>query len=370
MSAIQKYSDLKHFYFFTCIALCLSSCGKKEKSMAAADLKLESLSQAAGYKTDTVKMLPIIDELLINGQVSFDEDSVVRVYPIVSGYIEELKVTLGTYVKKGQVMATIKSGDITNYLKDYETDKANLELAERQYRNTEQLYKSKFSSETELQNAKKQVQIAQTELKRSEEILRIYGGAHPSKQSIFEVKAPINGFVVQRNITAGQQLRPDNSEAMFVISDLNLVWVLGNVYETDIALIAPSLEAEVTTLAYPDRVFKGKISNVSNVLDNQTKVLKIRIAIQNYHNTLKPDMFATIRIHLPQKEQYLAVPPKSIVFDREKYFLICDKGNKYEIRNIEVIKNTSSKVFIRGNVRAGELVLTDGSLLMYNELSR
>ncbi len=365
MFAIQKFSNL-----FLLIAVAFISCGKKERGPDKEAAKVETLSEASGYKTDTVKLSPIINELLINGQIAFDEDSVVRVYPIVSGNIEELKVTLGTYVKKGTVMATIKSGDVTNYLKDFETDKANLELAERQYKNTEQLYKSKFSSETELQNANKQVIIAKTELKRSEEILRIYGGMHSSNQPIFEVKAPINGFVVQRNIAAGQQLRPDNNDALFVISDLNIVWVIGNVYETDISMIATGLDAHITTLAYPDKVFTGKISNVSNVLDNQTKVLKIRIAIVNQGNLLKPDMFATIRIHLPQTDRHLAVAPKSIVFDNEKYFLVCYLAGKFEIRNIEIIKSTSSKVFIKGDVKPGEVVLTDGSLLMYNELSR
>ena len=356
---------MKTYFFFALLLLGLLACGKKSAPETAA----QKTDEATIYKTDTVRFANVESELVLNGEVAFDESSVVRVFPLVSGNVESVKTQLGVYVQQGQELAVIKSADVTGYVKDYEVDKADLDLARKNLQNAESLYKSGFSSETDYLTAKKEYEKAEQEVSRSREVLRIYGGATKTDQPYFVVKAPISGYIVDKNVNAGQELRPDNAEAMFVISNLKKVWILANVYETDIAAIKPGQAVDVKTLSYPDRTFAGTISNISNVLDADSRVMKVRVEMSNPDGLLKPDMFATVHLHLAQAEKMLAVPLKAVVFDNDEYFVIVLHNGKYEKHPVEVLKNTSRNAFLKGDLKPGDRVVTEGSLLLYNELS-
>jgi len=346
--------------------LLLAACQRHDKTTQTTNDK--DVSETL-YKTDVVKYANAESELVLNGEVTFDESSVVRVFPLVSGNVGSVSTQLGAYVQQGQELAVIKSADVTNYVKDYEVDKANLDVAKKALQNAESLYKSGFASETDYLTAKKEYEKAEQEVSRSREVLRIYGGATKTDQPFFVVKAPISGYIVDKNVNAGQELRPDNADAMFVISNLKKVWILANVYETDIAAIKTGLPVEVKTLSYPDKTFGGKISNVSNVLDANSRVMKVRVEMDNPNGLLKPDMFATVHLHLAQDEKMLTVPLKAVVFDNDSYFVIVNRNGNYEKHKVEVLKNTSRSAFLKGDLKPGDVVVTEGSLLLYNELS-
>jgi cobalt-zinc-cadmium efflux system membrane fusion protein len=151
--------------------LWLASCNRTEKPKEA-----ETKDTGSTFRTDTVQLRNFEEELQFTGQVSFDQKKVDKVFPIVSGNVLEVKADLGAYVKKGQVLATLQSGDVSDFLKDQNTAKANYDIAKRNADNVEQLYKTKFSSENDLVNAKKQLEIASSELERSNQVLKLYGG--------------------------------------------------------------------------------------------------------------------------------------------------------------------------------------------------
>jgi len=357
----------KIIFLLSILMLFNIACHKKESGEKAG---LQNPKEDQSYRTDTVKLKNVTEDLILNGEVSFDENSVVRVFPLVSGNVEDVKVSLGAYVKKGQSLVSIRSADVTNYIKDFEVDKSNLEIAKKNLQNVESLYKSGFSSETDYINSKQEFIKAQQSVARSQQVLRLYGGASKSDQPYFIVQAPISGYVVEKNVNTGQEMRPDNSSPMFTISNLSKIWILANVYETDISDIKLGQTVDVRTLSYPDKSFPGKISNISNVLDKNSRVMKVRVEMDNKDGFLKPDMFATIHLKLSQPGQMLSVPLKAIVFDNDKYFVVVDTGNKkYEKRSVEILKSTSEHVFLKGNLKSGEIVVTEGSLLLFNELN-
>ena len=249
---------------------------------------------------DSVRQVNPEGELTLNGTVTFDQDNVVRVFPLVSGNVEKASATLGTYVKKGQALATIRSGDISTYVKDFQADKSDLEVAEQNLKNISAQYKAGFASETDFLTAKNNLQKARDELSRSTNVLKVYGGDdNTSGQPYFTVRAPIAGYIVDKDVTAGQDLRSDNGDPLYTISSLQRVWVMANVYETDIPQVKQGQIVDIQLLAYPDKTFRGRIDNISSVLDKQARVLKVRIVIDNKEGLLKPDMFATIHVHLP-----------------------------------------------------------------------
>ena len=116
------------FILLAMVLLVLGSCGKKEKHENGG---LQNPKEEQSYKNDTVKLKNIEEDLVLNGAVSFDENNVVRIFPLVSGNVEDVKVSLGDFITKGQALASIRSADVTNYIKDYEVDKANLEIAKK-----------------------------------------------------------------------------------------------------------------------------------------------------------------------------------------------------------------------------------------------
>jgi len=359
---------MKQYLIPVLLAGLLVSCGKKNQDEKVPTSGADSTSS---YLTDTVRNMNPESELTLNGTVTFDQDNVVRVFPLVSGNVEKAPVSLGAYVQKGQDLAIIRSGDISNYVRDYQADRADLQVAQQGLRNTEAQFKSGFASQTDLLTARNNLQKAQDELSRSSNVLKVYGGSSTSGQPFFTVKSPIAGYIVEKNVTTGQDLRSDNQNPLYTISSLQHIWVLANVYEQDIPEIKQGQQVDIQVLAYPDRTFRGTIDNISNVLDEQARVLKVRIVLDNKDGLLKPDMFATIHVHLPTAgSQALAVPQKSVVFDRDHYYVVVQtQPNKYEVREIKVLNNTTRYSFVQGNLKPGDRVVTEGSLLLYNDLT-
>ncbi len=362
---------MKHLLSAVALALLVAACGHKDET--AQKPPTSAADSTASYLTDSVRRLNPENELTLNGALTFDQDEVVRVFPLVSGNVEKTTVSLGTYVQKGQDLALIRSGDISGYVNDYQADKSDLEVAQQQLKNTEAQFKSGFASQTDLLTVRNSLKKAQEELGKSTNILRVYGGSSASSgQPYFTVKAPIAGYIVEKNVNTGQDLRADNASPLFTISSLQQIWVLANVYEQDIPAIKVGELVDIQVLAYPDKTFRGTISNVSSVLDEQARVLKVRIVLTNKGGLLKPDMFATIHVHLPASgsSPMLAVAQKAIVFDRDHYYVVVQTGkDKYEVREVKVEKNTTRYAFVEGNLKPGETVVTEGSLLVYNDLT-
>lgn len=345
--------------------LWLAACNRSEKPKEA-----ETKDTGSAFRTDTVELRNFEEELQFTGEVSFDQKKVDKVFPIVSGTVLDVKADLGAYVKKGQVLATLQSGDISDFLKDQNTAKANYDIAKRNAENVEQLYKTKFSSENDLVNARKQLEIASSELERSNQVLKLYGGAGPGKQPVFTVKAPQDGYVVEKNVNPDMQIRPDNSDPLFTISDLTDVWVLINIYESDIQSVKQGSQVSITTLAYPDKVFTGTISNLSQVIDNDSKVLQARVVLANPGGLLKPDMFCNIKLHIEKPEKLLAVNPISVIFSQDSYFVIKEvKEGEYKTVPVEILKNTSKYMYVKGALAHGDKVVTEGALMLFSELT-
>ena len=357
------------------MGLALAACGHKDTESEKAPTS--SADSSTSYLTDSVRRMNPEDELTLNGTVTFDQDNVVRVFPLVSGNVEKTTASLGAYVQKGQDLALIRSGDISTYTNDYQADKSDLEVAQQQLKNVSAQYKSGFASETDFLTAKNNVKKAEDELSKSSNILRIYGGSTAGTgQPYFSVKAPIAGYIVEKNVNTGQDLRSDNQNPLYTISSLQQIWILANVYEQDIPEIKQGQPVDIQVLAYPDKTFRGTISSISSVLDEQARVLKVRIVLPNKDGLLKPDMFATIHVHLPNTsisgaQKALAVSQKAVVFDRDHYYVIVQTDkDKYDVREVKVLKNTTRYAFVEGgNLKPGDIVVTEGSLLLYNDLT-
>jgi cobalt-zinc-cadmium efflux system membrane fusion protein len=263
----------------------------------------------------------------------------------------------------------MKSIEIVNGYNDLASNQADLGAAEKTLANTEIRFRNGLASEQEYQLAKSELAKAQSNLDKAKEMIGIYGHQNTSKNGIISVKAPISGYIVEKKISTGTQVRTDNSDNLFTISGLQDVWVLANVYENDISRVKEGFEAKITTLAYPDKVFNGKIEKISQVIDPNDKSLKVRIRLNNSGNLLKPDMFTGVSVMNKGGAKALGFPSAALISDYGHTYVIVLKDNcHYNIREVHTLKTIGEKSYTNDGVREGDVVVTKAQSFLYNSL--
>ncbi|TAF64812.1 MAG: efflux RND transporter periplasmic adaptor subunit [Cytophagales bacterium] len=360
------HNIIKTFTFIFIIATFIA-CGKKEASENTEAKFCLTDTLAKKIELAEVKTQTVANELVLQGKVSFDEDEVTKVYPLVGGFVKELYANLGDYVQKGQVLAVIRSPEIAGFANQNKMAEANLRVAEKNYQIAQELYKTGSISEVELVNAKKEWENAQAELYRSKEVLSMY---NVGNASFYNVVAPASGFVVSKDVTLNMELRTEDIKPIFTISNLDDVWVIANIYESDIARVREGYEVEIMTVSYPDKIFKGRIDKIFNVIDPESKVLKGRVVLQNKDFELKPEMFANIIVKYEENEQKIAIPSRAVIFDKNKYFVMVYKGNcQIETREISIYKQMPTTTYLHSGLKNGEKVISKYQLLIYDALN-
>jgi cobalt-zinc-cadmium efflux system membrane fusion protein len=314
---------------------------------------------------DTVKEASAISQITLTGSIAPDENKMVKVFPMVSGVAEDVNVQLGDIVQKGQTLAIMKSAEMAGYTKDYISSEADIRNTKRIMESTQDLYKSGLASQKDLEQAQSDYQKAVAEGKRAGAVIAI----NKSNANGYEVRTPLSGFVVEKNLTSNTQVRADNSQSLFTIADLSTVYVLVNVYESDIANIQTGDPVKVTTLAYPDKVFQGKIDRIDNMLDPDNKVMHARVKITNPGNLLKPGMFANVLIKAKSGEDLPEVNSNSLVFDNDRnYVIVVDGKAKVHIQPVIIAKTVEDRAYISQGLKPGDRVVGSRQVYLYESL--
>jgi cobalt-zinc-cadmium efflux system membrane fusion protein len=342
------------------------SCGSSAKTEEASPTTTHRGNNLLATATfDTAKLENARNELNLTGKITFNQDQVVKVFPLVGGHIETLKADLGDYVKKGQILAVIRSGDLADLEQQAVSARGQLAVAQKNQQVTEDMTKAGLSSQRELVASQEQLQAAKGEVNRVGERRRIVGGTG----SVYLVKSPMSGFVVEKTASPGMELRSDDPENLFTVSNLDHVWVLANVYESDLANVHEGDAATITTISYPDKIFRGKIDKIFNVLDPDSKTLKVRVTLDNADYRLKPEMFANVSVTYAGHDQRIAIPAGAVVFDKNRNFVVMvNKENQPIVREVEIYKTIGGKTYLSSGVAPGDRVVTTNQLLIYNAL--
>jgi cobalt-zinc-cadmium efflux system membrane fusion protein len=316
---------------------------------------------------DTVKTSQVTDAIKFNGIVDFNQDKVINVFPLVSGNVSGITVMPGDYVKQGQVLGVVKSAEVANYNSNLVNAEANVRLTARQLQQQKDMYKSGLASQVDITNAEVNYQQAAAAETAAKKILAI-NGDNPNGE--FLLKAPIDGFIVQKNANNGMSIRTDNGNALFTISDLKNVWVQANVYEENIAKVHQGDKVDVTTITYPDKVFKGTVDRMLNVLDPTSKVLKMRVVLDNPGYELKPQMFATVTLYNKENKTATSISSSDLIFDHSQYYVITITGQKdVHIRPVNVISINGKTAYIKDGVNPGERLVGSNAILIYGSLN-
>ena len=334
----------------SCLCLCaclfLTACGRKFNPSTGAppatqvvetgDMSLFSVAQPEQFPLVNASEIDAPAELNVTGAVTPDIAREVPVISLASGRVVDVRARLDDNVRKGQLLLTVQSPDVTNAFDTYLKAKNDEVLANKTYLRSKDLYDHGAIALNILEQAEDAEKDAQADLAAADNQLNLLGidKNHPS--SLVNVYAPISGVIIAQNVTnaAAAGVTYSGSSTVFTIADLSTVWVLCDVYENDISKVHLGQLATIHLDAYPGKVLTGHISDIGPILDPSIRTAKVRIEVKN-PGILKLGMFVTANFQSRNKERHAVVPASAVLHlhDRDWVFVPAD-GNRF--RRVEV----------------------------------
>ncbi len=359
---------MNRYFMIICLTAIVLVQACKPRPVAVAEQHF-ALTDTMLAHTDFAKagLQQVTGSLKLYGKITADNSRQAQVFPVVGGSITSVTAELGDYVKQGQILAVIRSGEIAEYERQRQDAVNDVAIAEKNLQVAEDMYKGKLTSEKDLLTAQKELEKAKASLQRINEVYSIYS---IGKGATYNVVAPISGFIIDRNITQNMQLRSDKGESMFSIAQIDEVWVVANVNESDISRISQGMEAEVRTISYPGKVFRGKVDRIFNVLDDNTRTMKIRISIPNADLLLKPEMSAVVSLKIREQKELVAIPSSAVIFDKSRNWVMVYQDREHiETRAVEVYSQNGDTAYIETGLQPGETVISENQMLIYDALN-
>jgi len=370
--------------FASALALALAGCASGGTENAAnhnsgnAQLFTIPADQMAHVQVLTVEPAPLSRTLRLTGAVAYDSFHTTPVITQVSGPVNRILVVPGQSVQRGQPLLYVASPDYSQLRSNYLKAKDTYALAKKIYARAKDLYDHHAIAEQELEQAESAEVQAQGDLNSAEAALKVLGindpdallNAPPSFEA--SVKAPIDGQVVEQNVAVGQLLQTGATQC-FVISNMNTVWIMVNVYQKDLPYVHVGDSVAIKTDSYPD-IFHGRISYLGAALDPTTRTLQARIETSNPRQKLKKDMYVTALVDAGTIQNAIAVPDSAVLHDSENQpFVYVDVGgNQFGRRSITVGESLDGKTEITAGLKPGDRIVGDGSLFLQfaNSLQR
>jgi len=302
------------------------------------------------------------DQVQANGVVAADVSRSYAVNALSSGRVVDVRARLGDEVEKGQLLLTMTSSDMSQAFAEYQKFQADAALAKTQLDRAQLLYSHGAAAQKDLEVAEDAYNKANIDTRTAAEHIRLLGGDPQHVSPSIEIHAPVSGTIIEQNVTSAAGVKSlDNSPNLFTIADLSNVWILSDVYENDLARVHLGDRAEIELNAYPGRRLAGRVTNISKLLDPNTRSAKVRIELPNAAGILRPNMFATVHF-VSQGSATRTVIPSSAVLrlqDRDWVFVKLDGGRfrKTEVEAGPVDTDRTEQIF--GGLRPGDRVVSD-----------
>lgn len=328
-------------------------------------------------ETATATVGRVTSELALNGEVTPDLDRMVEIPPRASGVVREVTGRLGEAVRANAPLAVVESSQIAEAEAAYLAARSRAALAQTQFGREEGLWKKKISAEQDYLQAKQDAAEAEIEFRTAERKLKLLGldpnaknGAlrHGSGSVRLPVVAPFDGTLIEKRVAVGDQV--SEATVLFRIANLDKVWVIASVHENDMGKVAVGLPAMVTLSAYADRRFEGRVAWVSDLLDEKTRTLKIRIELNNKERLLRPGSFARVKVAAKGVEA-VTIPASAVQRQKAERIVFVEAAKGvFQRREVKVGMTSSQAVEIVEGLEAGERVVTSGAFALKSELEK
>ncbi len=309
---------------------------------------------------------PLMDPL--TGTLTYDEARTARVSSPIAGRVIGTIAALGAKVKAGDALAELDSPELGQAQADYAGAQADLNLADRAFARMQELYANGITPRKDLEQVQDNVSRARSEAERARLKLANLGVRNGRTDIRFVLHSPISGAITERNINPGMEVRSDLTVPLFVISDLSSLWVQMDVFEKDIGLIHVGAKVLVHVPAYPDEVFTATVSYISQIVEANTRTVKVRCILPNADNRLLPAMYAAIEVQSEPSDKAVVVPLTALFTEDESDWLFVAIGDgHYQKRPVKVGLRLKDRAVILEGLNPGERLVIDGALLLRTE---
>jgi cobalt-zinc-cadmium efflux system membrane fusion protein len=308
----------------------------KTAAPAPSDPNNFEIAHPEQFSTVRAEERMLADSLEVNGVVAPDINLSVHVASLSGGKVIDIRAKLGDDVAKGQVLLVLRSQELANAISDHAKFQADALLAQKALARTQLLYQHGAIAQKELQEAEDTEQKSRVDLQAATEKISFLGSDPADSSPVIEVKSPISGTVVEQNTVGGEGVKSfDNSPSLFTVANLSQVWILCDVYENDLAQVHLGDSATIVLNAYPDLRLRGRVGNISKLLDPSTRAAKVRIELENPQGLLRPGMFAVARFISRNRQKRVVVPTSSVLRLHDKYWVFLQQ-DVHRFRALEV----------------------------------
>lgn len=367
--------------------LLLAGCSRDGESQAV------PAERASNAGADVVRVSPeamrelvvkpllhnaVRQEVIVQGRMQYGLDGFVRLSSPLPGVVKAVRGRLGDIARKGQALLSIQSADIGTAYSDFTKAESDRRLAHQSFQLTSDLYKVKALPQKEYEQAENDLQKAEAEYVRARERLLVLNVpeselAKPVDQrqitARFDVKSPLNGVIVDKQVTVGQVVKSD--EVLYTIANPDLLQAVGEVYERDLRMLKPGMTASVHVESFPKIVFPATIAYIGDVVDPATRTIKVRCDVANLDHKLKADMFVRIQIDVASQTEGLGIPPSALIRIGDKTFTYVQRSPvEYERREVVTGPLSGELIEIRDGLKIGERIVMKGGLLLEGALEK
>ncbi len=332
----------------------------------AGDPGLFTVSHPEQFPVVEATARPASSELVVTGAVTPDISRNIPVVSLASGRVVAIHARIGDNVTKGQLLLTIRSDDVAGGYSNYRKALADEALARTQLERAKDLYEHGAIALNDLQVAQDTESKAQVDVETMAEHLKLLGNDPEKPAGMVDIFAPATGVITDQQVTNSAAVQAFSAPNPFTISDLSAIWVVCDVYENDLAGVRMGDLAEITLNAYPDRVFKGRVSNIGAILDPNIRTAKVRIEVQN-PGFMRLGMFVKATFRGQTQEMHTVVPATGVLHmhDRDFVFVPAPDGKfrRVEVVSGDLLPDNTSLQEIRSGIRPGQQLVANALVL-------
>jgi cobalt-zinc-cadmium efflux system membrane fusion protein len=332
-------------------------------------------SQLSKVKVEVVTERDFPLEKSAVGNIDFNEEMLTQVFTPYQGRIVDLFAKVGDEVKKGDRLFTIESSDLVQASSTLISAAAVLELTTRNLERMKMLVASRAAAQKDLEQATSDNRTAEGAYRAARDAVRIFGKsdadidhivAERKVDPILVVPSPISGRITARNAAPGLLVQPGNLPAPFIVADVSSMWMLANVAESDTPAFNVGQEVRVTVMAYPTRVFTGRISTIASTVDPITHRLLVRSDIDDPKHELRSGMLANFVISIGAPMHSPAVPVDGVVREGDGSMTVWVTADRrrFTLRSVKV-----GLLRDLDGLQPGGLAATEGALFLSNALA-
>ena len=336
------------------------------KVVPFADAALFTVDHPEQFPLAAAAEHPTASELVVTGTVTPDVSRNVPVVSLASGRVIIIRTRLGDTVQKGQLLMTIRSDDVSGGYSNYRMAVADETLARAQLERTKDLYEHGAFALNDLQVAQDTEDKAKVAVDTAAEHLRLLGNDPDKMNFTVDIFAPVSGTITDQEVTAGSLVQAYSTPSPFTISDLSSTWIVCDVYENELASVRIGDTAEIKLNAYPDRTFRGRVSNILPILDPNLRTGKVRIEVQN-PGIMRLGMFVTATFRGQTREMHTIVPASAILHMHDREFVYVPapekKFRRVEVVSGDVLQDHTDLQEIKSGLEPGQQVVTNALVL-------